>query len=132
MKRILLLLTVGLVVAGVIGGTASSDEGPYDTVVLCGLLDGNNEVILGLGVIQTYKSGKVTLDCVADGAANPNNSVVNWNYDRTGRSCNIQGYGSTTVWKNRIGRDGVSQLHCETYAKEPILLRASSDTAGLG
>jgi hypothetical protein len=129
MKRLVALVLVVFAVAAVT--TTATASGP--TVVSegfsCGVLDGNGSTFITTdSVVILYASGKVVLKCNGNGA--PAASLTFYNFDNTGLSCNVPGYGSTTDWLNKVGKAGNSQLTCTTHAVDDA--RASAGGAGIG
>jgi hypothetical protein len=123
-KRVMLMLTLALAVAGVVGGTASSEDGPREGVTFCSYFDADWNRVTTFGTVTYYDSGKVVSYCSAQGS-NSTGRVVIFNYENTGGLCSFPG-GITSAWRIRVGKDGVAQFMCEGYLKDRPLLRASS------
>jgi hypothetical protein len=124
-KRVLLLLTLVVVVAGIVGGTANSEDGPSESPIGCLFFGPDGGLIGGTGVATFYDSGKVVTRCEVPGVKNTTGNVIKLNYANTGASCFFLGH-VTTAWNTRIGRDGVAQFTCEFYFKDNVLMRASA------
>jgi len=114
-KRFLVLfvLAAGIASSVAIGSAVAGDpsiQAQYS--VGCTVLDAFGNGVSTTGIVTVYASGKVTLHCVGQGAGN--GSVVFWNFGNTGLSCNVDVYGSTTNWNDRVSKSGESQLWCFT------------------
>jgi len=115
MKRFLVLIVLA---AGIASSVAISPASAGDPSIVaqysvgCTVLDAFGGGVSTTGIVTVYASGKVTLHCIGFGAGN--GTVVNWNFGNTGDVCNVDVYGSTTNWNDRVSKSGESQLWCYT------------------
>lgn len=135
MKRLALVVATIVAAFAAMAGTAGAWGGyVVDSGFACGLYDGSGNIhITYNSVLTVYDSGKVVLQCEAV-VGNTTGNLVTFNYENTGATCGMLDFGSTTEWKDRVGRSGESQLTCTTYAKDNIDLAriASASGAGVG
>jgi hypothetical protein len=118
MKKLGIVAALVVALAVFTGGGAYASGGPLlvEEGFACGVLDGNGDIhITTNSLLVWFSSGKVYLRCEAEGLPNPTGQVVNWNFGNTGIFCGLLQFGSTDQWRNRVGREGTSQLECHGY-----------------
>ena len=127
--------------AGVDSATAHQYEDEYGNKVLrpieerrgfaCRVLDGTGATHTTLNSYYVvYEGGRAYLRCEATGLPNPTGNVVTWTFENTGLLCNMLSAGTTTEWKNRVGRNGGVQLTCQGFLRQGE--QGASSTAGVG
>ena len=135
-KLVLTLAAVCAVAATVVGtGLANPDAG---TVVAsgfgCGVLDGNGNVFITtdstLTVYANDQGSKAVLQC--EGQGTPAEFLKHYNFARTGITCGMLQFGSTTWWDNKVGRAGNAQLTCTLPLNGDDSVSASGGVAGIG
>lgn len=132
-KLVIAVATVFATAAVVVGVAAASGDG--GTVVArgfsCGLLDGNGGIFSTTNSTLTLYQTKAVLQCTGDGAAYTGpNPPKYFNFGNTGLACGMLEFGSTTDWRDKVGRSGNSQLTCVQHLNGDDL--ASSAGAGIG
>jgi hypothetical protein len=118
MKKLGIVAALVMALAVFTGGSAYASDGPLlvEEGFACGVLDGNGAIhITTDSILIWYSSGKVYLRCEASGLPNPTGQIINWNFDNTGLTCGLLQFGSTDQWRNRVSREGTSQLTCHGY-----------------
>lgn len=134
MKRFAVALVVATLTAAIVGGPAgASGEAITYRGFPCIVYDGDGGFVVTTNSVETvYASGKVVLHCEASGVANSTGGIVKFNYANTGELCSFFSGGTTTVWHDRIGAGGVSQLTCTTWRNESLINVAALSAAGVG
>lgn len=133
MKRTLVMATLVLVTAGIVGsGFAGASGGPVveERGFLCGVFDADDVLRFTTdSYFAEYANGKLYLRCVADGT-NSSGVIHTTNFAKTGHTCFLGGV-ETTTWHTRHSRSGTAQLECFSHVNErQDIAAAAAGSAG--
>ncbi len=133
MKKVVVLIATMFAVAAVTVGIAAAGNGGtlVDEGFACGVLDGNGEVFVTEdSTLTVYEnSRRAVLRCSGWGA--PASTLTYFNFENTEMTCGSE-FGSTTNWKDKVGRNGNSQLTCIFDLNGDSPDRVAASRAGLG
>jgi len=133
MKKLAIFGVTMLAVAAVSVGIASAGSGgtAVDSGFECGVLDGNGDIFTTTDSTLTVfeNSRRAVLRCSGWGAPAP--TLTYFNFENTEITCGSD-FGETTNWKDKVGRNGNSQLTCIFDLNGDSPDRVAASRAGLG
>ena len=137
MKKLVATLAATCAVAASVVGVAVANPDAGTVVAsgfACNVFDGNGNLFVTtdseLRLFANDQGSKAVLHCEGDGADAP--FLQHYNFARTGATCGMLQFGSTTHWDNKVGRNGNSQLRCTQTLNGDDAAAAASSGAGIG